>query len=178
MRNLSVAEAVTAWCGPLGAPKDFELGQVAIEVKTRRGNAPPRVTISSEHQLDGHDGGQVYLVVTELDSAPPSENGLTLTQLAMRIVDRITIADPGVLDLFESRLISSGFAWEDSYVDERWLAERTSLYRVESDFPRIVAADVPLGASNVRYVVSLSACAPYLIDEPAAPPFMRAKDVS
>ena len=43
LRVLSAADAVAAWGGPLGAPKDFEIGQVCIEVKTRRGGAAPPV---------------------------------------------------------------------------------------------------------------------------------------
>ena len=39
LRVLSAGDAVAAWSGPLGAPKDFEIGQICVEVKTRRGSA-------------------------------------------------------------------------------------------------------------------------------------------
>ena len=44
--------AVAAWRGPLGSPKDFEIGRVAIEVKARRGGAIARhVAITSEEPV-------------------------------------------------------------------------------------------------------------------------------
>ena len=39
--HMEASAAVTAWRGPLGSPKDFEIGRVAIEVKARRGGATP-----------------------------------------------------------------------------------------------------------------------------------------
>ena len=43
--RMDAASAVTAWRGPLGAPKDFEIARVAIEAKTRRGG-PHRLSQS------------------------------------------------------------------------------------------------------------------------------------
>ena len=50
--RMDASSAVTAWRGPLGAPKDFEIARVAIEAKTRRGGATPSLSITSESQLD------------------------------------------------------------------------------------------------------------------------------
>ncbi|WFR99581.1 PD-(D/E)XK motif protein [Rhizobium tumorigenes] len=43
--------AITAWTGPMGSPKDFELHGHCIEVKARRSAAQPFVQISNEFQL-------------------------------------------------------------------------------------------------------------------------------
>ena len=44
--RMDASSAVTAWRGPLGAPKDFEAARVAIEAKARRGGA---TTVSLNH---------------------------------------------------------------------------------------------------------------------------------
>src|SRR6056297_1675896 len=61
----NVNEALCAWIGPEGAPKDFEIGNVCVEVKSRRIGAAPYIVINSEHQLDGLGIQSFFLNVVE-----------------------------------------------------------------------------------------------------------------
>lgn len=162
--DLTAADALASWQGPLRAPKDFEIGRVCIEAKARRGSARPHVTISSEHQLDDMGVDVLFLHVVELDGAPAdAAGGFSLTTVAKRVSDSIEAEDGDVRDLFETLLVAAGFRWEDDYSDCVWLEGASRLYRVVEGFPRITAQDVPTGISELRYSLSLLECEPFQV---------------
>jgi hypothetical protein len=165
LQRLSACDAVQSWRGPLGAPKDFEIGRVAVESKARRGAAVPYVAISSEHQLDTTGVDRLLLVVHEVDQVPAdSPEGYTVTEVARSLSQVLVDADPASGASFESLLMSAGFRWEDDYSDAKWLVGRELFYRVASGFPSITPACFAAGVLNVRYSVALHECEPFLID--------------
>ena len=90
---IDVRDAVEGWTGPLGAPKDFELGLVGIEAKAR---SPQRaeVRISSVDQLDSAGMSRLFLNVIEVGAAfDESATALTITDLATRVRGRIAALD-------------------------------------------------------------------------------------
>lgn len=160
---LTAFDAVSAWRGPLGAPKDFEIGRVCIEAKARRGGATPFITINSEHQLDNGGCDSLFLYVSELDQAPSdANNGFTVSHVANRIRERIALSDNAAIDAFEVLLMATGFSWEDDYSDCQWVEGPSRLYKVSGEFPKLSASLVPAGITHVKYSLSLVECAPYL----------------
>ena len=100
--RMDASSAVTAWRGPLGAPKDFEIARVAIEAKTRRGGATPSLAITSESQLDEKGVDSLFLHVVELDEAPTdATDGVTLQDVAERVRGHLLSLDPGSSGVFE-----------------------------------------------------------------------------
>ena len=165
LRVLSAGDAVAAWSGPLGAPKDFEIGQICIEVKSRRGGAAPFVKISSESQLDEAGLAALFLFVTDLDRAPvDSGDGLTIAEIALRVRQAIEQLDIGAVETFENLLGAAGFRWTDDYSDARWLEGSVRTYRVGPEFPRLAASQMPTGVSAVKYAISLVECDPFSVD--------------
>jgi hypothetical protein len=163
---LTPRDAVTAWHGPMQAPKDFEIGRICIEVKAHRPGASPSVLISSEHQLDDTDLKGLVLVVMALDRAAlGAPDQFTLTDVATRVRDRIEECDPSVLAEFESRLSAAGFRWADDYSDTPWIEGPIALYRVTGQFPRIVALGITPGVQQVTYSISLMNCQQYRVTE-------------
>jgi hypothetical protein len=161
--HLSALDAVSAWRGPLGAPKDFEIGRVCIEAKARRGAATPYIAINSEHQLDDSGTDALFLHVVELDQAPSDRNeGFSVSVVAKRVRDKIAAADNGAVTTLDDLLSAAGFRWEDDYSDSHWIEGPSRLYRVSGDFPRITAQAVRPGVSNVKYSISLVECEPFL----------------
>ena len=153
---LSPSDAVSTWLGPTGAPKDFEIGRIAVESKARRGGAAPYVAISSEHQLDDAGVDRLFLHVVELDrEQAPDKPASTLTEVVDRCRTAIAERDVGAVDLFEGLLIASGFSWEDDYSDTRWAEGKHSLFAVAEGFPRLGAVTCPVGVSNVKYTIDL-----------------------
>lgn len=160
--RMPVGDAVTAWVGPLGTPKDFELGSVGIEAKARRGTAEPFVAISSEHQLDDQGLEMLLLHVTDLArSTSDTEGAFSLADLARRVADLVATGDPAAIQTFESTLAASGFSWSDDYSDVLWIETGTRLYRVVPGFPRIAAAQMAPGVGHVNYRISLVQCEQY-----------------
>ena len=109
--SVEASAAVTAWRGPLGSPKDFEIGRVAIEVKARRGGATPSIAITSEDQLDETGVDSLFLYVVDLDEGPEdATNGLTLKDVTDRVRERLYSLDPGAAGAFEDAGIGGGRA--------------------------------------------------------------------
>jgi hypothetical protein len=113
---LAAFDAVSAWLGPFGAPKDFEIGRICIEAKARRGSATPFVVVNSEFQLDDGGADALYLHVVELDQAPSDAQGaFALSDVARRVRERIASADNRATDALETLLAAAGFSWDDDY---------------------------------------------------------------
>ena len=162
--TLGALDAVRCWTGPLGTPQDFEISRVHVEAKARS-SSTPRVSISSEFQLESNSADTIFLHVTDVVIATDAtENACTLTDLAKRT--RSVIAEYGMVavDLFEERLDAVGFNWTDDYSDKLWLIAGESLYEVREGFPRITSSMFPAGVGNVRYAISLPDCEAFRID--------------
>ena len=156
-------EAVDAWHGPMGSPKDFELGLCAIEAKARRGSAGPRVTINGADQLDTSALEVVMLSVTDVVSAQPGA-GRTLTVAISELAAELQNSDQSVLEALEDRLTAAGFSYADDYSPWRWEDGENRLYKVDADFPRIEAAHLPTGIGEVSYDVDLNSISAFEID--------------
>lgn len=162
--TLEFSQAVRSWRGPLGTPKDFEIGRVGVEVKARRGASSPHLSISSEHQMDSTGMDVLFLQVVEITEAvSDAANALTVTEIAGRIRSVIDARDPMTADLFDARLFATGFDWADDYSDRRWIRGREQFFHVRDGFPRITRSVLPAGVLNVRYSISLPDCEPYRV---------------
>ena len=151
-------DAVEGWGGPLGSPKDFQLGLVVVEAKAR---TPQRseVDISSINQLDAAGATRLFLSVTEVAAAADESAGaVTVADVAARVRTAVAALDVSATILFEERLAAAGFDWEDDYVDRRWTIGEEALYEVADGFPRITPSMVPPAVDDVRYTISLSGC--------------------
>lgn len=160
--------AVAAWTGPSGAPKDFELHGHCIEVKARRSAAQPYVHISNEFQLSAVADHRLWLAVLAVEKvAEPF--GHPLDFFISRIAALLLAGDPMVAIEWEQALAATGYREEDDYSAFRWVCSAPAWYEITGDFPRIVAP-LPVGVVNVRYALSLGACAPFevVIDEAEA----------
>ena len=157
--RFSANDALEFWRGPERAPKDFSVGNVAIEAKAKRGSARPFVHISSESQLDCDALEALFLTITYVDeSAPEIQESQTITDYISHIASIISANDPGSLGYFESRLDEAGYSAEHDYSDIHWIIGITRWYRVAESFPRIVHAQLPAAISKVEYNLDISCC--------------------
>lgn len=159
MNALGPRSALTAWSGPSGAPKDFELTGACIEVKARRGASQPFVKISNEFQLADVSDRRVWLSVLAVDRVQPP-NGFTLNDKVNELAALITDEDAAAILDWELHLADAGFDPEHDYSAWRWVTSDPVFFEVVEGFPRI-AAPVPLGISGVNYSLLLSACEPF-----------------
>jgi hypothetical protein len=164
--SLSSKDAVSSWRGPLGAPKDFEVGAVAIEAKARRGAAAPYIAISSEHQLDRYGIARLFLHVSDISGAVSnSAEAFTVTELAARVDEQIRSDDEAAADAFVSLLEAAGFRWEDDYTEWSWIHGTDRVYEVIDGFPCLTGQSCATGVSSVHYSISLVECEPFRVED-------------
>lgn len=160
--NMTPMNAVQCWTGPLGAPKDFEIGKIGLESKARRGMSSQFVTISSEFQLDETSVDVLYLCISDLNPTPTNSIGaFTVTDVCERVGNAISSVDPRARIRFENLLSASGFNWTHDYTGQTFIEGTHRAYRVSEGFPRIISSSYPSGVSRVRYAVSLVHCEPF-----------------
>lgn len=154
---------VRAWRGPLGADQDFQLPGAALEVKTSTAHAFEHLIISSERQLDVVPGISLAVIALALDARP--SHGETLSEMVHD--SRSIAADAGCLHVLEERLALFGYRNEDvhTYSDVGYTVRSRLQLRIQDDFPRVIPSDLRLGVSEVRYSVSVAACASFKISE-------------
>ncbi|MBY5807643.1 PD-(D/E)XK motif protein [Rhizobium leguminosarum] len=163
---MSAYDALLAWIGPTDAPKDFEIGLTAVEVKTRRAGAVSAVSISSEHQLDDAGLDRLFLHVVNLSEAQATHpQARSLNDFALAIRTRIEGMDQGAVALLDERLQAAGFRWEDDYAAFLWVEGQLDVFDVREGFPRVTPDSCLPGVSRVKYTVALSECHEYALSE-------------
>lgn len=160
-QRLSPKGALEAWRGPLDEPKDFVFEDRAVEVKARH-VGKDAVKISSEHQLQVLEGQSLALAVFTLTpSAADSSESFTLDSLVARVRNGLKTLDPSSDEGFDARLLSAGYGPDQDYSDTWWLQVSEAAYSVVDGFPRVQAADLPSGVTNVTYWLQLDLCATF-----------------
>ncbi|GAA0306676.1 PD-(D/E)XK motif protein [Rhodovulum strictum] len=159
---LGARPALSAWTGPSGAPKDFELRSDCIEVKARRGASQPFVRITSEHQLADVPERRLWLGVLAVDKVQPP-HGRTLTEHVDEVTDLLERTEPSAIMDWDLHLADAGYDALHDYTHWRWIVSTPEFHAVTDGFPRI-AAPVPLGVAGVTYALALSACTPFRTD--------------
>jgi hypothetical protein len=156
------SDAVRAWSGPSGAPQDFSYLSTSVEVKTGARQTSGSCRISNEQQLDTTGLGELYLVHQVVEGLP---EGFALGELIDELrEDPFVCAD---LASFENALLEYGWldSYRDQYAQDRYALSRRRCYAVRDDFPRLMTATLPFGISGVSYLLDLSACGSYQVDE-------------
>ena len=160
--TIGAKPALTAWTGPSGAPKDFELKADCIEVKARRGASQPFVKITNEHQLADVPDRRLWLAVLSVDKVQPP-HGMTLTEYVSEVTELLERTEPSAIMVWDLHLADVGYDVLHDYSAWRWIVSAPDFHAVTEGFPRI-AAPVPLGLSSVSYALALSACTPFRTD--------------
>lgn len=156
-------EAILAWKGPDGAPRDFELGGSAIEVKSSAANEPQVVPVHGERQLDDAELAALVLVHQSLEVLRDAGESLPHIVADLR---RLGAGHPEA-GTFEDRLLQSGYLdiHEPLYRRTGYAIRRTSFFHVEQGFPRITERDLVDGIGAVRYSLAIDACRDYEVSE-------------
>lgn len=160
--NIGAKPALTAWTGPSGAPKDFELSSDCIEVKARRGASQPFVKIANEFQLADVPGRRLWLSVLAVDKVQ-APHGKTLSEYVAEVTEALEKTEPSAIMDWDLHLADAGFDVLHDYSPWRWIVSAPEFHAVTEGFPRI-AAPVPLGLSTVSFALALSACSPFRTD--------------
>ena len=157
---LSEHTALAAWHGPDRLDRDFRSRRPAIEVKTTGRDNPLSVAIAGEQQLDHALFSRLFLVALAID-ALPAGGGETLNEMVDGLLADLAPEDARLL--LRDKLLEYGYAAAHRRVRRcpRYSLRELAIFEVAPGFPRIVEADVLAGVGEVRYLLSLPACAPW-----------------
>jgi hypothetical protein len=158
---IGIDEAVTAWLGPDGKPRDFEVANVGIEVKTTATTEPQVAIINGERQLDDRGLRALTLVHHSVEIIRDGPN--TLPALVARA--RNSAAGRASADVLEDRLVQSGYldSHQPFYRRTGYLVRATKMFAVRDGFPRITETELDEGIGGVRYSLALAACSAFEI---------------
>lgn len=152
-------KAMKRWRGPMGARRDFEWTEHAVEVKASTIVNRPAFRISSIDQLDA---GSETLWLFGLRLREDASSNLNLPDLIGSCVVALE-NDPDSLMLLESMLSSSGYSriFESEYRQLSLRIVNSTLYQVTNTFPKLIPSMItgglPQSISEVRYTVDVSA---------------------
>ncbi len=156
-------DAICGWSGPELGARDFEYGQVLVEIKSKRSSANTSIAISSEEQLNVNESEQLFLCVIELNSTTAEDDkGFSLTDVVDEV--RGSLESSLQRSALESKLAKIGYFDEDDYSDTRWSEGETYYYAVLDGFPKIDSQLCSPGVNRVTYQVDLDYCEKYLVD--------------
>lgn len=154
--------AITAWKGPMGSPKDFEMHGHCIEVKSRRAAAQPFLQISNEFQLSDVEGHRLWLCVLAVDKVV-SPFGETLNDIVKKAGSVLLQSSSLIAEDWDRCLSAAGYRQEDDYDDFRWVVSSPTWHEVAAGFPR-VNLPLPQGVTDLKYTIALGNCEPFAID--------------
>lgn len=159
--NFGWDDAVSFWKGPEGAPQDFAIHQIAVEVKCQAGSTKPFVRISSLEQLDPQlpEG---YLVVYTISTTDDDDSeGFSLNGLVERIREDLQSCSAEARERFEDLLYQSDYVTTEFYDEPRFAAVSVRSFTIDEEFPRLTPSGVAPGIDDVKYRLSLEACSPH-----------------
>jgi len=162
--SVGTAAALESWTGPERQPQDFQIGGMAIEVKSIVHSEPQILKIDGERQLD--DFGLDVLLVAHLRVFKHKDSGETLPDLVSAL--RLQIAsDYGAVDDFDELLLTWGYSdvHQDLYQNTGYSLKASSYYRVQPGFPRLIEQDLISGVGGVNYSITADACSRFAVDQ-------------
>jgi hypothetical protein len=157
-------EMIRGWGGPFGAPQDFALPELWLEVKATFPTARS-VRITSAEQLSAP--GRLLLAVYTLATLLPNDSGITAGALVSEIESQARDAHlDDVADDFDRRLNAVGFERMADYAQLPFRLDAVHYYEVGDGFPRITPADLDPGIAEVAYDLELGALTPHETTSP------------
>jgi hypothetical protein len=156
-------KALGFWSGCNSETHDFYISGDAIEVKTTSTNSANRVTISNEYQLDNNDvAGKLYLMFVALRKS--QSDGETIPILVERIIEKLTTNE--ALDIFEDKLFKYGYLLKHPEIYRIGFSKReTRYFQVQDKFPKLTKSVLPVGITNVDYILNLDGCDRFIVLE-------------
>jgi hypothetical protein len=161
MPCVGIEVAINAWKGPFGVAQDFQLTNVALEVKTRAAKSPAVIRISSERQLHAEPWKHLILIQVAIDEQDGA--GETLPDRISKL--RKLTYGHAVAEIFEDALIEACWldAEEEKHRIRGFVLREVEMFRVAGNFSRLTPADLPQGIGGVVYDLSLDAVARHAI---------------
>lgn len=150
----STQSAVEAWVGSEMSQHDFELPDLAVEIKSLSGAERNAVRISSEDQLESMKERlflRIYRLSTVQDPAG-SATIRTLNEIVREVEGRL---DSESIIEFDRKLVLRSYAPLPDYDEPSFAISETRTYLVAQGFPRLIRSRLGVGIRAVSYEIQL-----------------------
>ena len=162
LKTIDSYKAIEGWRGCKKAHQDFQLLNLALEVKATRSVDPVSIHISNVQQLDDIEIDNFFIALVCLHQN--EANGQRLPDIIAQIRKKLR---PPELRLFNEGLVKVGYldTHEDLYSKVFYQVMNVRYFEVGKDFPKLTRDQIPFGVRNVKYKISIDACEPFLVDQ-------------
>ncbi len=161
-QKYSFTESLFYWTGSDKTNHDFQIKNIAVEVKTTSSKQHKKFVISSERQLDSTGLEHLYLSLFALNlhSNMPER---TLPELIGEIYTQLQ-EDPFATFQFQIKLAKYGYneIHAEKYTTGLSLFEMR-FFEVVEGFPRLLQGNLPDGVGDLKYSIVVSVCTPFEI---------------
>jgi hypothetical protein len=161
-QKYSFTESLYYWTGSDKTNHDFQIKNIAVEVKTTSSKQHKKFVISSERQLDstGLEHLYVSLFALNLHNNMPER---TLPKLIDEIYTHLH-EDPFATFQLQIKLAKYGYneIHAEKYTTGFSLFEMR-FFEVVEGFPRLLQGNLPDGVGDLKYSIVVSACTPFEI---------------
>lgn len=149
-KEIGLSAALKSWSGQELTHKDFSCDDRWYEVKTiNRGN--PNVRISSLEQLDSEKEGE--LIVFSMEKMSPAYNGVTLNKVILETKQIFNSREES--DDFLAKVALQGYEYNNYYDDFVFEISNVIRYKVNKEFPKLTAENVPKAVAKANYDILL-----------------------
>jgi len=159
--NIGFKSAIYSWVGADFDKQDFLLDNMIIEVKSYKTSKTPIVSISSASQLYS-DKQPIYLVSYGLT---PANGGTSIDELVFEIEEQIENEPLEVFELFHNKLFEYGYMTDLDIKKYRFIIDKSMIFHVDSNFPKITPLDIDSRISNMKYSIDLLQCQEFKIED-------------
>jgi hypothetical protein len=156
----TVTNILNVWTGGNFEDKDFTFGSTGIEIKFTSSKTP-KVTISSERQLDTQNLNDLFLILYTAEEV--KDNGFSLNSLVEQIRQKISTNADELKRFNESLMLTGYFEDDKSHYGRMYSLKKTFPFEVNSDFPKIIKSQIPLSIYDVQYSIELSAIEKFIV---------------
>lgn len=154
--------AINSWTGSEQEfqSKDFTLATIGVEIKFSS-SRQPQIKVSNERQLDAENLNKMYLVLYSTEAV--KDNGFSLNSIVDQT--RKIISTKEELNVFNSKLELYGYFDKDKeHYNQMYALKKIYSFIVNSDFPKIVKNDLPMGIYDTSYCIEISAVENFIIE--------------
>lgn len=156
------SESLSFWTGSDRTNHDFQINDIAIEVKTTSSRHQKKIIISSERQLDTTGLEHLYLslLLLNIHSNMPKR---TLPELIREIYLQLQ-EDSFATFQFQVKLAKYGYneIHAGKYTASFSVID-IKFFEVVDGFPKLLQNNLPDGIGDLKYSIAVSACTPYEI---------------
>ncbi len=160
-------EIISAWQGPSGKGHDFQMNNIAVEVKATM-TSPAILNVNSIKQLDYSLFERLWINLYTIKTTDTTNN---ITSIVYKI-ESLLNPYPDKLDIFWSKLSLSGYKiyLESLYKTFNYVISKTDWFPVNEQFPKIISSDFlsppDRRIKSIFYTIELSGLQPEKSKQP------------